>query len=378
MTYDYLIVGAGLFGATFANMATRAGKKCLVVEKRDHIGGNAYTEMVEGISVHKYGAHIFHTDNKEIWGYVNSFVPFIPFVNSPIARYGNELYNLPFNMNTFHQIFGSVSPYEAKARIDEERKPMLDLLKMENREPANLEEQAISLVGRTIYDRLIRGYTEKQWGRRCVDLPAFIIKRLPLRFTYDNNYFNDAYQGIPKGGYTKLVRRMLEGSEVWLSCDFFKRVDELKGLAHTIVYTGCIDAYFGFCYGPLEYRSLYFETKVEDTPNFQGNAVVNYTNCFTPQTRVIEHKHFECRGDEVYQIPKSVITYEYPTEWNVGKEPYYPINDKRNNELYRKYAELAKSEKGVYFGGRLAEYKYYDMAPTIDRAIELFKKLQEI
>ena len=359
--YDYLIVGAGLFGATVANRAKAQGKKVLVIDKRDHIAGNVYTEKVEGINVHKYGAHIFHTDYKSIWEYVNSFVEFNRYTNSPVARIGNEIYNLPFNMNTFSKIWPDVfTPEDAQKRIDEERKEML------GKKPKNLEEQAISLVGRSIYEKLIKGYTEKQWGRKCKDLPADIIKRLPVRFIYDNNYFNDKYQGIPIGGYTELVNHMLDDIEVRLNTDFFKH-PELKKQAKKIVYTGMIDEYFNFKFGRLEYRSLKFDTKTINNENFQGNAVVNYTGTEVDYTRVIEHKHFEF----VENNPKTIVTYEYPDDWTPEKEAYYVINDEKNDKLAEKYRELAKQEKNVIFGGRLAEYKYYDMDDVIKSAFEV-------
>ena len=359
--YDYLIVGAGLFGATVANRAKAQGKKVLVIDKRDHIAGNVYTEKVEGINVHKYGAHIFHTDYKSIWEYVNSFVEFNRYTNSPVARIGNEIYNLPFNMNTFSKIWPDVfTPEDAQKRIDEERKEML------GKKPKNLEEQAISLVGRSIYEKLIKGYTEKQWGRKCKDLPADIIKRLPVRFIYDNNYFNDKYQGIPIGGYTELVNHMLDDIEVRLNTDFFEHTKKKKQ-AKKIVYTGMIDEYFNFKFGRLEYRSLKFDTKTINNENFQGNAVVNYTGTEVDYTRVIEHKHFEF----VENNPKTIVTYEYPDDWTPEKEAYYVINDEKNDKLAEKYRELAKQEKNVIFGGRLAEYKYYDMDDVIKSAFEV-------
>ena len=362
MKYDYLIVGAGLFGATIANRAKREGKSVLVIERRNHIAGNIYTENVEGINVHKYGAHIFHTDYKEVWEYVNSFVEFNRFTNSPLARYQNEVYNLPFNMNTFAKIWKDVyTPEDALRHINEERK------EMEAKEPQNLEEQAISLVGRTIYEKLIKEYTEKQWNRECKDLPAFIIKRLPVRLIYDNNYFNDRYQGIPIGGYTKLVEKMLEGIEVRLNTNFFDQKEEYKQMANKIVYTGMLDEYFDFQLGRLEYRSLRFDTKIIDKENFQGNAVVNYTGKEVDYTRVIEHKHFE----NTQGIYKTVVTYEYPDDWNPEKEPYYVINDEKNNQLAEEYRKLASKEKNVLFGGRLAEYKYYDMDDVIKVAMEV-------
>ena len=363
MKYDYVIVGSGLFGATFANLAKKDGKKVLVIEKRNHIAGNIYTEEIEGINVHKYGAHIFHTDDKEVWDYVNSFVEFNRYTNSPIARYKNEIYNMPFNMNTFSKIWNDViTPEDAKRHIEEERQEI-------THEPQNLEEQAISLVGRTIYEKLVKGYTEKQWNRECIDLPAFIIKRLPVRFIYDNNYFNDKYQGIPIGGYTKLVEKMLEGVEVKIEADFLEKKDYYKSIAKKIVYTGMLDEYFDCKLGRLEYRSLRFDTKILDTENFQGNAVVNYTGREVDYTRVIEHKHFE-------SIPskKTVVTYEYPDDWTEEKEAYYVINDDKNNNLKAKYQELANKEKNIIFGGRLAEYKYYDMDDVIRSAMDTYKR----
>lgn len=361
--YDYLIVGAGLFGSVFAYEAQQRGKKCLVIDKRDHIGGNVYTEEIEGIHVHKYGAHIFHTNNKKIWDYVNSFVEFNRYTNSPIANYKGEIYNLPFNMNTFNKLWGVVSPEEAQQKI-EEQKQAAGIT-----EPQNLEEQAISLVGTDIYEKLIKGYTEKQWGRSARDLPSFIIKRLPVRFTYDNNYFNDRYQGIPVGGYQAIIEKMLEGVDIQLNVDFFQRRDELTPLAKKIVYTGMIDQYFDYQYGVLEYRSLEFETTVLDTANYQGNAVVNYTDRETLYTRIIEHKHFEFGSQD-----KTVITREYPKDWKIGDEPYYPINDDKNNNMYYQYNALADLEADVIFGGRLGTYKYYDMHQIIGAALEAVNK----
>ena len=363
MKYDYVIVGSGLFGATFANLAKKDGKKVLVIEKRNHIAGNIYTEEIEGINVHKYGAHIFHTDDKEVWDYVNSFVEFNRYTNSPIARYKDEVYNMPFNMNTFSKIWNDViTPEDAKRHIAEERQEV-------THEPQNLEEQAISLVGRTIYEKLVKGYTEKQWNRECVDLPAFIIKRLPVRFIYDNNYFNDKYQGIPIGGYTKLVEKMLDGIEVRLEEDFLEKKDYYKSLAKKIVYTGMLDEYFDCKLGRLEYRSLRFDTKILDMKNFQGNAVVNYTGREVDYTRVIEHKHFESTPSK-----KTVVTYEYPDDWTEEKEAYYVINDDKNNNLKAKYQELANKEENIIFGGRLAEYKYYDMDDVIRSAMDTYKR----
>ena len=362
--YDYLIVGSGLFGSTFANLANKAGKKVLVIDKREHIAGNIYTENVEGINVHKYGAHIFHTDYKDVWDYVNSFVEFNRYTNSPVARIGNEIYNMPFNMNTFSKIWNDVfTPDDALRHINEERK------EMEGKEPSNLEEQAISLVGRTIYEKLIKGYTEKQWNRNCKDLPSFIIKRLPVRLIYDNNYFNDKYQGIPIGGYTKLVEKMLEGIEVKLNTNFFDDVEYYKSIAEKIVYTGPIDEYFNYKLGELDWRSLKFEEKILNCENYQGNAVVNYTGHEVEYTRVIEHKHFEYGTQE-----KTVITYEYPADYKKGMEKYYTVNDEKNNKLAEEYRKLAIQEENVIFGGRLAEYKYYDMDDVIKSAT---KKIEE-
>lgn len=358
--YDYLIVGAGLFGSTVANRAKNMGKKVLVIDKRNHIAGNVYTEKLEDINVHKYGAHIFHTDYKDVWEYVNNFVEFNRYTNSPVARIGEEVYNLPFNMNTFSKIWDDVfTPEDALRHINEEKEEITT-------EPKNLEEQAISLVGRTIYEKLIKGYTEKQWNRDCKELPSFIIKRLPVRLIYDNNYFNDKYQGIPIGGYTKLVEKMLEGIEVKLNTDFFDNIEEYKNIANKIVYTGALDEYFDYSLGKLEYRSLKFKTEVVNTNNFQGNAVVNYTGHEVDYTRVIEHKHFEY-GDQ----PKTVITYEYPADYKEGMEKYYTVNDEKNNKLAEKYRELASKENNVIFGGRLAEYKYYDMDDVIKKALEV-------
>ena len=361
--YDYLIVGSGLFGSIFAYEANRRGKKCLVIDKRDHIAGNIYTEKIENINVHKYGAHIFHTSNKEVWEYINNFAEFNRYTNSPIARYKNEVYNMPFNMNTFNKLWGVFTPEEAKKKIEEEIKET----KVNN--PANLEEQAINLVGKTIYEKLVKGYTEKQWGMKADELPSFIIKRLPVRFTYDNNYFNDLYQGIPIGGYTKIIEKMLDGIEVKLNYNYFEHKQELENIANKIIFTGPIDEYYNYCFGELEYRSVRFETEVLDMENYQGNAVVNYTEYEVPYTRVIEHKHFEF-GTQ----PKTVISREYSDKWTKEKEPYYPINNERNNDLYSKYKSLTDGDSKVIFGGRLGEYKYYDMDKVIEQALNLIRK----
>lgn len=367
--YDYLIVGAGLFGSIFARQATDAGKKVLVIDKRPNIAGNVYTEDIEKIHVHKYGAHIFHTNNKEVWEYVTKFAEFNRFTNSPVANYKGELYSLPFNMYTFNKMWNVITPQEAAAKIEEQRK------EAGITEPQNLEEQAISLVGKDIYEKLIKGYTEKQWGRDCKDLPSFIIKRLPVRLTFDNNYFNALYQGIPVGGYTKMVANMLDGIEVRLNTDYLENKDELDKLAEKVVYTGAIDAYFDYKLGALEYRSVRFDTEVLDTPNFQGNAAVNYTDRETPWTRIIEHKWFEFgKDDEGNDVPKTVISREYSSEWKVGDEPYYPVNDEKNGKLYQEYKKLAEDEKNVIFGGRLGEYKYYDMDAVIASALDLCEK----
>lgn len=367
--YDYLIVGSGLYGSTFAYRAHKAGKSCFVIDKRSHVGGNIYCENIEGINVHKYGAHIFHTSNKEVWDFVNSIVEFNRYTNCPLANFRGKLFNLPFNMNTFNQMWGVITPEEAKIKLESQRKNARELLN--GREPSNLEEQAQLLVGKDLYETLIKGYTEKQWGRSCEELPAFIIRRLPVRMIFDNNYFNDKYQGIPVGGYNKLIERLLEGIEVRLNCDFFQNREELSALAEKIVYTGPLDEYYDYKYGPLQYRTVFFETKVLNTSNYQGNAVVNYTEREVPYTRIIEHKHFECFGQEVYENKKTVISKEYSKEWNLGMEPYYPINDKYNNDLADKYRKLAASEKNVIFGGRLADYKYYDMAPVVEQALKV-------
>lgn len=366
-TFDYLIVGSGLYGATFAHFAKKAGKRCLVIDRRPHLGGNIFCESIEGINVHKYGAHIFHTSNKNVWDFVNGIVPFNRYTNCPVANYKGRLYNLPFNMNTFYQMWGVTNPNEAKAKIEEQRRVVLN--ELNGVEPRNLEEQALSLVGKDIYEALIKGYTEKQWGRRCTELPSFIIKRLPLRFIFDNNYFNDLYQGIPIGGYNKLIEGLLKGIDCKMNCDFFANRSELMELADKIVYTGQIDEFFDFRLGHLEFRTVTFEQKVLDTPNWQGNAVVNYTDIEVPYTRAIEHKHFEMFGQDVYECPKTVLTWEYSTEWKSGMEPYYPVNDSKNNTLYQQYKELAEKEENVIFGGRLAEYKYYDMAPIIEQVM---------
>lgn len=370
--YDYLIVGAGLFGATFAYRAHKAGKRCLVIDKRPQVGGNLYCEEVEGIHVHKYGAHIFHTSNKEVWEFVNSIVEFNRYTNSPVANYQGKLYNLPFNMNTFYQMWGVTTPEEAQAKLDEQRREALEAMQAAGVDtPRNLEEQAIALIGRDIYERLIKGYTEKQWGRKCTDLPAFIIKRLPVRMIFDNNYFNDAYQGIPIGGYNKLIDGLLEGADIETSVDFFADRARWEGVADKIVFTGKIDEYYDYRFGALEYRTVRFEEETLDTPNYQGNAVVNYTEAEVPYTRVIEHKHFEHFGQEVYDLPKTVISREYSTEWQAGSEPFYPVNDARNSALYEQYRALAEKEERVIFGGRLAEYKYYDMAPIVEQVLKM-------
>ena len=390
--YDYLIVGSGLFGATFAHLAHKQGKTCLVIDKRPHLGGNIYCENIEGINVHKYGAHIFHTSNKEVWDFVNAIVEFNRYTNSPVANYKGKLYNLPFNMNTFYQMWGVTTPEEAQAKIDEQKAEAVAKMKADGvSEPRNLEEQAQVLIGKDIYERLIKGYTEKQWGRKCTDLPAFIIKRLPVRLVFDNNYFNDKYQGIPVGGYNKLIDGLLEGIDTMTSVDFFadniqklaenKEASQKAGLikdcwqeiAEKLVFTGKIDQFYDYQFGKLNYRTVRFEQEIIDCPNYQGNAVVNYTEQEVPYTRVIEHKHFEMFGAEVYNCPKTVISKEYSTEWKDGMEPYYPVNDKENSELYAQYKNLADQEKDGIFGGRLAEYKYYDMAPIIEKALAMFK-----
>ena len=378
MKYDYLIVGSGLFGATFAYCAKQAGKSVVVIDSRPHIGGNVYQENIEGINVHKYGPHIFHTSNEEVWKFVNQFTKFNHFELHTIANYKGELYNLPFNMNTFHQMWGIRTPEEAEEKIEDERQKAKEQLKFD--EPRNLEEQALSLVGHDIYKKLIKEYTEKQWGRKCAELPSFIIRRLPVRFTYDNNYFNDIYQGIPIDGYNKMIEKMLEGVDVMLNINFFDSNDDKpncknwRNFADKLVYTGKIDDFFGNCYGNLDYRTVRFETEIINKPNYQGVAIMNFTSHDAPYTRVMEHKHFEKFGNEVYDNPKTVITREYSIEYEAGMEPYYPINNDRNMELYAKYKSLADKETDVIFGGRLAEYKYYDMAPTLENALKAWKK----
>lgn len=374
--YDYLIVGSGLFGATFAYFANKRGKKCLVIDKRPHIGGNVYCENIEGINVHKYGAHIFHTSNKDVWDFVNSIVEFNRYTNSPVANYKGKLYNLPFNMNTFYQMWGVTTPEEALAKIDEQKAEAVARMRADGvSEPRNLEEQAQILIGKDIYEKLIKGYTEKQWGRKCTDLPAFIIKRLPVRLIFDNNYFNDKYQGIPIGGYNKLIEGLLKGIETKTNTDFFDDRSYWENIADKIVFTGKIDEFYDYRFGKLNYRTVKFEQEIIDTPNYQGNAVVNYTEREVPYTRIIEHKHFEMFGQEVYDCPKTVISKEYSTEWHDGLEPYYPVNDKANSELYAKYKELADKEERVIFGGRLAEYKYYDMAPIIEKVLKFNRNI---
>lgn len=374
--YDYLIVGSGLYGATFANRVKRGGKRCLVIDKRPNLGGNVYCENIVGVNVHKYGAHIFHTSNKEVWDFVNSIVEFNRYTNSPIARYRGRLYSLPFNMNTFYQIWGVTTPEEAKAKIEEQKAEVLEKMQRAGViEPRNLEEQAQLLIGREIYEMLIKGYTEKQWGRRCVDLPAFIIKRLPVRLIFDNNYFNDKYQGIPIGGYNELIKGLLEGVETKTCTDFFKSREYWKSIADKIVFTGRIDEFYDYCFGKLEYRTVRFEEEVLDVANYQGNAVVNYTDSEISYTRIIEHKHFESFGLEVFNNPNTVISKEYSVEWKDGMEPFYPVNDKKNNALYLRYKALADNEPNMIFGGRLAEYKYYDMAPIIFRVLSITRGL---
>ncbi len=370
--YDFLVVGAGLFGATFARIATDRGYRCMVVERREEAGGNIICDNIAGINVHRYGAHIFHTSDERVWNFVNKYVKFNRFTNSPVALCGGKVYNLPFNMNTFYQLWGCVTPAEAAAKLEDERREAVERMNAAGiASPRNLEEQALSLVGRDIYEKLIKGYTEKQWGRRCDELPAFIIRRLPVRLTYDNNYFNDLYQGIPEGGYNPLIERLLAGSDVVCGCDFFEDRDRLAASAGKIVFTGKIDRYFDYRFGKLEYRSVRFETEVLDMANYQGVAVVNYTEVQPEWTRIIEHKHFEAFGDKVYENPRTVVTREFSAEWHDGMEPFYPVNDERNTALYLRYKALADEENDVYFGGRLAEYKYYDMAPVIARAMEL-------
>ena len=373
-TYDYLIVGAGIYGATFACMAHRQGKRCLVIDKRNHLGGNIYCENIEGINVHKYGAHIFHTSNKKVWDFVNSIVEFNRYTNSPIANYKGKQYNLPFNMNTFYQMWGVLTPAEAQAKIEEQRQDALEKMHADGAtEPRNLEEQAQLLIGKDIYEILIKGYTEKQWGRKCSELPAFIIKRLPVRFVHDNNYFNDRFQGIPMGGYNKLIDGMLEGVEVKLHTDFFDDRQHWEQIADNILYTGKLDEYYDYCFGKLEYRTVRFEEEILDMPNFQGNAVMNFTDAEVPYTRIIEHKHFEMFGDDVYKCPKTVISREYSTEWKEGMEPYYSVNDEKNMSLYQQYHDLADAEPNLILGGHLAEYKYYDMAPIVEKVMGLFE-----
>ncbi len=388
--YDYLIVGSGLFGASFAHLAHKRGERCLVIDKRPHLGGNIYCERIEGINVHKYGAHIFHTSNKKVWEFVNSIVEFNRYTNSPVANYKGKLYNLPFNMNTFYQMWGVTTPEEAQAKIDEQKAQYSEELRIKNlesglpNEPHNLEEQAMLLVGKDIYEKLIKGYTEKQWGRKCTELPAFIIKRLPVRLVFDNNYFNDKYQGIPVGGYNKLIDGLLAGIDTRTGIDFFtdsietpdgdtiRLKDDWRKIADKLVFTGKIDEFYNYRFGKLNYRTVRFEQEVVDKPNYQGNAVVNYTEREVPYTRVIEHKHFEMFGTEVYDCPKTVISREYSTEWKDGMEPYYPVNDQHNSNLYAQYKALADKESDIIFGGRLAEYKYYDMAPIIEKVMERF------
>ncbi len=387
--YDYLIVGAGIYGATFACMAHRQGKRCLVIDKRNHLGGNIYCENIEGINVHKYGAHIFHTSNKKVWEFVNSIVEFNRYTNSPIANYKGKQYNLPFNMNTFYQMWGVLTPAEAQAKIEEQRQEALERMKADGvTEPRNLEEQAQLLIGKDIYEILIKGYTEKQWGRKCSELPAFIIKRLPVRFVHDNNYFNDRFQGIPMGGFNKLIDGMLEGVDVVTNVDFFdcqRNFDETLGVYNVqcsmfniqcskILYTGKLDEYYDYRFGKLEYRTVRFEEEILDMPNYQGNAVMNFTDAEVPYTRIIEHKHFEMFGDDVYKCPKTVISREYSSEWKEGMEPYYSVNDERNMSLYQQYKDLADQEPNLILGGHLAEYKYYDMAPIVEKVMGLFEE----
>lgn len=370
--YDYLIVGAGLFGSMFAYQAKRKGKKCLVIDKRPQLGGNLYCENKEGINIHKYGAHIFHTNSKRVWNFVNSLVEFNRYTNSPVANYQGKLYNLPFNMNTFYQMWGVTTPEEAEKKLEAQRFEAIEKMRTEGiQEPRNLEEQALSLIGKDIYERLIKGYTEKQWGRKCTDLPAFIIKRLPIRLIFDNNYFNDGYQGIPKGGYNKLIEALLEGVETKVDMNFFDYSDDWKKIADKLVFTGKIDEFFNYQLGKLEYRTVRFEEEIINSANYQGNAVINYTDANVPYTRIIEHKHFELFGQDINKCPKTIISKEFSTEWQPGMEPYYPVNDERNNSLYQRYKKLADKEANVIFGGRLAEYKYYDMAPIVDRVLNM-------
>lgn len=375
MSYDYLIVGSGLFGATFAYFAHKQGKRCLVIDKRPQLGGNVYCKNIEGINVHQYGAHIFHTSNKRVWQFVNSLVEFNRYTNSPVANYQGKLYNLPFNMNTFYQMWGVTTPAEAMAKIESQRQEAVEKMRADGvTEPRNLEEQALTLIGRDIYERLIKGYTEKQWGRKCTDLPAFIIKRLPVRLVFDNNYFNDTYQGIPIGGYNQLINSLLDGVETKTDVDFFDDRAHWEGVASKIVFTGEIDRFYDYKLGHLDFRTVRFETEVLNEANHQGNAVVNYTEASVPYTRIIEHKHFESFGQAVYDNPKTVISREYSTEWKPGMEPYYPVNDEKNNRLAEAYRQLAAQEDDVIFGGRLAEYKYYDMAPVIEKVMKMFGK----
>lgn len=375
MSYDYLIVGSGLFGATFAYFAHKQGKRCLVIDKRPQLGGNVYCKNIEGINVHQYGAHIFHTSNKRVWQFVNSLVEFNRYTNSPVANYQGKLYNLPFNMNTFYQMWGVTTPAEAMAKIESQRQEAVEKMRADGvTEPRNLEEQALTLIGRDIYERLIKGYTEKQWGRKCTDLPAFIIKRLPVRLVFDNNYFNDTYQGIPIGGYNQLINALLDGVETKTSVDFFDDRAHWEGVASKIVFTGELDRFYDYKLGHLDFRTVRFETEVLNEANHQGNAVVNYTEASVPYTRIIEHKHFESFGQAVYDNPKTVISREYSTEWKPGMEPYYPVNDEKNNRLAEAYRQLAAQEDDVIFGGRLAEYKYYDMAPVIEKVMKMFGK----
>lgn len=375
--YDYLIVGAGLYGSMFAYIANKQGKKCLVIDKRKNVGGNLYCENIEGINVHTYGPHIFHTSNKEVWDFVNSIVEFNHFINTPIAYYKGKMYNLPFNMNTFYNMWGVTTPLQAEEKLSSQRKEAIEKMNKEGvKEPRNLAEQAQVLIGKDIYEKLIKGYTEKQWGRRCEDLPAFIIKRLPVRLTFNNNYFNDTYQGIPIGGYNKLINGLLKGVEIMTEEDFFTKRDYYESIANKIMFTGKIDEYFNYCYGELEYRTVRFETKILDMPNYQGNAVINYTEKEVPYTRIIEHKHFETTPMKVNDNKKTVISKEYSTEWTKGMEPYYPVNDEKNSLLYEKYKSLAEKQENVIFGGRLAEYKYYDMAPIVEKVLKIATKEQ--